>query len=207
MSRPTVTEAQPREKGPPACQGARTRWWAAMLMAWVSIQILAAGPVMAEVARAGPTTKVRQELVGPAPVAASPAPARPMLDDLFPYRHERTGWPRYIPNGWVVFGFGGQFLFFMRFVVQWYVSEKRKRVTVPLSFWYLSIAGSLTIFIYAAHRRDIVFVTAQLLACVIYVRNLMLIYRRRRALGEKTSPGAPPAKLDDGTTQDGTGMP
>lgn len=102
-----------------------------------------------------------------------------MLDDLFPHLHERKDLWRYAPNGWILFGFGGQFLFFMRFVVQWYASEKRKRVTVPVAFWYISIVGSLTIFIYALHRRDIVFMTAQLLACLIYVRNLMLIYRRR----------------------------
>lgn len=112
-----------------------------------------------------------------------------MLDDLFPRWHERDDWLRFAPNGWILFGFGGQFLFFLRFVVQWYVSEKHKRVVVPVVFWYISIAGSATIFVYAMHRRDIVFMTAQLLACVIYVRNLMLIYRRSAgdadALGER----------------------
>ncbi len=116
----------------------------------------------------------------PLPPAQHVQPAgRSMLDDLFPHLHERKDLWRYAPNGWILFGFGGQFLFFMRFVVQWYASEKRKRVTVPVAFWYISIVGSLTIFIYALHRRDIVFMTAQLLACLIYVRNLMLIYRRR----------------------------
>jgi len=103
-------------------------------------------------------------------------------DEFFPHWNERSDWRRYLPNGWILFGFGAQFLFFMRFAVQWYVSEKQKRVTVPVVFWYISIAGSLSILIYALRdfrAKDSVFVAGQLLACAIYVRNLMLIYRRR----------------------------
>lgn len=123
-------------------------------------------------------------------------------DDVFPYWHTRSGWRKYRPNGWVLFGFGGQFLFMMRFVVQWFVSERRKRVTVPVAFWYISIAGSLTILVYAVHREDIVFIAGQGLACAIYVRNLMLIYRRRRDVHAKRD-GRRAEMVDDGTLQDG----
>jgi lipid-A-disaccharide synthase-like uncharacterized protein len=86
---------------------------------------------------------------------------------------------------WVWFGFGAQGLFAMRFVWQWIVSEKRRRSTIPVAFWYLSLSGGLTLFFYAAHRHDLVIMAGQLLACVIYIRNLMLIHgraaRRRRA--------------------------
>lgn len=83
---------------------------------------------------------------------------------------------------WFWFGMTAQFVFFMRFVVQWIVSEKRRRSTVPVAFWYLSIVGSLALLVYAAHERDPVIMAGQLLACVIYVRNLMLIsdWRKRR---------------------------
>lgn len=80
---------------------------------------------------------------------------------------------------WVIFGFFAQFIFFLRFAVQWWASEKEKRSVVPVSFWYLSIVGSVMILIYAIKREDIVFITAQFLALFIYVRNIML---RRKEL-------------------------
>ena len=74
----------------------------------------------------------------------------------------------------VLFGFFAQFIFFLRFVVQWYASEKNKRSMIPMSFWYLSILGSILICIYSFFRHDIVFITATILSTVIYVRNIML---------------------------------
>jgi lipid-A-disaccharide synthase-like uncharacterized protein len=76
-------------------------------------------------------------------------------------------------NPWVIVGFFGQFIFFLRFIVQWLASEKEERVVVPLMFWYLSIGGSIIILIYSIHIRDIVFSTAQVASIFIYVRNLM----------------------------------
>ncbi len=75
---------------------------------------------------------------------------------------------------WVIFGFLAQFVFFLRFAVQWWASEKEKKSVVPLSFWYLSIVGSVMILVYAIRREDIVFITAQFLALIIYIRNIML---------------------------------
>ena len=87
-------------------------------------------------------------------------------------------------NPWVLFGFGAQFCFMMRFVVQWISSERRKRSHVPVAFWYLSLAGGLMLFTYAVHRADPVFILGQGLGCFIYVRNLMLIHRRGWAKAE-----------------------
>ncbi len=75
---------------------------------------------------------------------------------------------------WVLFGFFAQFIFFLRFAVQWFHSEKAKRSIIPLSFWYLSIVGSILILIYSIQRQDIVFITAQILSLFIYVRNIIL---------------------------------
>jgi lipid-A-disaccharide synthase-like uncharacterized protein len=77
-------------------------------------------------------------------------------------------------NPWVVFGFFGQFVFFMRFILQWITSEKKHQVVVPMSFWWLSIGGSILILIYSIHIKDIVFATAQVASLFIYVRNMML---------------------------------
>jgi lipid-A-disaccharide synthase-like uncharacterized protein len=76
-------------------------------------------------------------------------------------------------NPWVLIGFFGQFIFFMRFIVQWLVSEKHERVVIPKSFWYLSILGTLIILVYAVHIHDIVFTVAQVASLFIYARNLM----------------------------------
>lgn len=80
---------------------------------------------------------------------------------------------------WVLFGFLAQFVFFLRFVIQWVVSEKAGETRIPVMFWYLSIAGALMIFAYAVHRKDIVFMSGQVVGLVIYFRNLVIFYRNR----------------------------
>jgi lipid-A-disaccharide synthase-like uncharacterized protein len=91
----------------------------------------------------------------------------------------------------VLFGFAGQFVFFLRFVVQWFASERRGHVHIPVAFWYLSIAGGIILLTYAVLRRDLVFSTAQALSLLIYLRNLMLIYRPRvRPATQQADPGA-----------------
>jgi lipid-A-disaccharide synthase-like uncharacterized protein len=80
---------------------------------------------------------------------------------------------------WLLVGFGGQALFMGRFVIQLLVSERSGRSVIPISFWYLSIAGALVLLVYAAHRRDPVFVAGQGLGVAIYLRNLHLIRAER----------------------------
>ena len=87
---------------------------------------------------------------------------------------------------WFLFGMGAQAIFFLRFVVQWAVSERRKRSTIPIAFWYLSLVGGMATFVYACHEAQPVFMLGQLLACVIYVRNLMLIYAHADRLRQRT---------------------
>lgn len=82
---------------------------------------------------------------------------------------------------WVVFGLLGQFLFGSRFIVQWVASERKKASYIPIVFWYLSLIGGLVTTIYAIHRRDPVFIIGQGAGLFVYVRNLMLIYRRSDA--------------------------
>jgi lipid-A-disaccharide synthase-like uncharacterized protein len=84
-------------------------------------------------------------------------------------------------HGWTALGFIGQLFFSARFVVQWVASEIRKRSTVPVSFWFLSIAGSLVLLAYAIHKKDPVFIVGQSAGLLVYSRNLMLIRRSRGA--------------------------
>ncbi len=82
---------------------------------------------------------------------------------------------------WLSVGFVGQAFFSMRFVVQWIASEKRKESVIPLSFWFFSIGGGLTLFTYALHRLDPVFILGEGAGIFIYSRNLYLISARGRA--------------------------
>ena len=75
---------------------------------------------------------------------------------------------------WLILGLGAQGMFSARFLVQWIVSEKRKQSTMPKLFWYLSLAGSTLLLVYAIHRRDPVFILGQSFGSMVYVRNLML---------------------------------
>ena len=77
-------------------------------------------------------------------------------------------------NPWVIFGFAAQFIFFTRFVVQWYASEKKKRTVVPKVFWHLSLVGTLMILVYSIYRQDIVFIVASSLNFLLYLRNLQI---------------------------------
>jgi lipid-A-disaccharide synthase-like uncharacterized protein len=82
---------------------------------------------------------------------------------------------------WVIIGLFGQFLFMMRFVVQWLASERAKRSVLPVAFWFFSIGGGVVLLIYSLQRMDPVFIAGQALGLIIYIRNLMLIVRNKRA--------------------------
>ena len=86
---------------------------------------------------------------------------------------------------WVILGFVGQSIFTARFVVQWIVSEKKGESVLPVSFWFLSIAGSSIVLIYAVYRRDPVFIFAYGFGNFIYFRNLILVYRKKREMEAK----------------------
>lgn len=95
-------------------------------------------------------------------------------------------------NLWVVFGLAGQLLFGSRFIVQWIASERRKVSYIPIVFWYLSLSGGIITLIYAIHIRDTVFTLAQGAGLMVYLRNLMLIYR-----GKHAQPSAAQTVTDD----------
>jgi len=81
---------------------------------------------------------------------------------------------------WKVVGWIGNVVFSCRFVVQWYVTEKRKQVVVPQAFWWLSLIGALTLLCYSIRQRDSVFIFAYAFSWFPYMRNLV-IHRRNKA--------------------------
>jgi len=80
---------------------------------------------------------------------------------------------------WLGIGFFGQSLFFSRWVLQWFVSEKKSESQIPVSFWYMSLAGSVIVLAYAIHKVDLVFIAGQSVGTLVYVRNLILIHRAK----------------------------
>ena len=89
---------------------------------------------------------------------------------------------------WLIIGFVGQTFFFMRFLIQWLVSEKRGESTIPIAFWYCSIGGSVVLLSYAIHKQDPVFILGQSVGSFIYIRNLTLIARKQKTVEESQQP-------------------
>ncbi len=85
-------------------------------------------------------------------------------------------------NQWLIIGFVGQALFGARFIIQWIVSEKKGESTIPLAFWYCSIGGAVVLLSYAIYKEDPVFIVGQSLGSIVYVRNLILIDRKRKSM-------------------------
>ncbi len=82
---------------------------------------------------------------------------------------------------WLAVGLAGQIMFTSRFLVQWITSERRGASVVPTAFWWLSVAGGLTLLAYSFWRMDPVFILGQSMGLVVYARNLMLIRRGKVA--------------------------
>ena len=93
----------------------------------------------------------------------------------------------FFPNGirtneaiLLIIGFVGQGLFSARFLIQWVVSEKKRESVIPLPFWYFSLLGGITLFIYAFSKKDLVIMVGQGTGILIYTRNLYLIHRKQK---------------------------
>lgn len=96
---------------------------------------------------------------------------------------------------WTIFGLCGNILFSSRFFVQWYVSEKLGRSVIPVSFWYLSLVGSVVTSIYAIHLGSVPYILGVLPPTFIYARNLILIARGKNKL--PPDPGADEVNAPD----------
>lgn len=72
-------------------------------------------------------------------------------------------------------GIVSQIIFTLRFVYQWWYSERLKLSKLPKGFWILSLFGSLLIFTYAVFRKDPVLMVGHTFGIIIYIRNLHLL--------------------------------
>jgi lipid-A-disaccharide synthase-like uncharacterized protein len=84
-------------------------------------------------------------------------------------------------SAWKVVGWLGNLVFFSRFFVQWYATEKLRRVVVPTAFWWLSLTGSVLLLIYSLRQQDSVFIFAYAFTWIPYIRNLIIHHRHLEA--------------------------
>ena len=85
-----------------------------------------------------------------------------------------------IPIWLLVLGSIAQLVFTLRFVYQWLYSEKRKKSSLPLGFWWLSLAGACLVLIYAIFRRDPVLLIGHLFGALMYSRNIIIHLNENR---------------------------
>jgi lipid-A-disaccharide synthase-like uncharacterized protein len=71
-------------------------------------------------------------------------------------------------------GLIAQILFSARLLMQWVVSERKRQVISPASFWTTSIIASVLLMVYGVLREDLVIIGGQLISYFIYLRNLHL---------------------------------
>lgn len=78
----------------------------------------------------------------------------------------------------------GQTVFFLRFLIQWVVTELKHKSVIPASFWRLSIIGVILHGSYFFHRGDWLLAFGTVVDAVPYIRNLWLIRRYPPATDE-----------------------
>jgi len=82
-------------------------------------------------------------------------------------------------NLWEAIGWTGNAAFFSRFLVQWWASERARRSVVPVSFWWLSLIGTLTLGVYTFERGEPILLFSFAINGAIYLRNLWLMVGHR----------------------------
>src|SRR3954452_18214526 len=81
----------------------------------------------------------------------------------------------------ILVGYLAQALFGMRFVVQWFASERAGHSVVPTTFWIFSIGGGFIRLGYAIKRKDRVFIIGQAFGGCVYLRNSQFIRRQQKS--------------------------
>ncbi len=87
----------------------------------------------------------------------------------------------YFTDPIMIIGGIGQLALNLRFVYQWFVSEKQKTSVLPFGFWFISTWASVLVIVYALfhpiYEIEPVLLVSQGLGIVVYIRNMILASR------------------------------
>lgn len=77
---------------------------------------------------------------------------------------------------WVyILGLLGMAIYGSRIVVQWYISEKHKRVESPGIYWVMSSIGAIMLYVYGYLRKDFSIIFGESLSYYIYMWNISVL--------------------------------
>lgn len=103
---------------------------------------------------------------------------------------------------WKIIGLTGALMFTARWFVQMYFTRKLKRVTMPMGFWYLSVAGSLmTLAYFIWGKNDSVGIIQNAFPMFVALYNVYINVRHRNG----RSPGFPAPAAPEGQRAHGPG--
>jgi lipid-A-disaccharide synthase-like uncharacterized protein len=80
----------------------------------------------------------------------------------------------------ILVGAIGQLLLNVRFIYQWYYSERHNDSILPLGFWVISSFASVMVLGYAFYRLDPVLLVAQGMGILVYLRNIYIHFKAKR---------------------------
>jgi lipid-A-disaccharide synthase-like uncharacterized protein len=89
-----------------------------------------------------------------------------------------------LTNPIIAIGAVGQLMLNLRFIYQWYYSEKQKDSILPLGFWIISSTASIMILSYAFYRLDPVLLVAQGMGIIAYLRNIFIHFRPKATVAD-----------------------
>lgn len=92
-------------------------------------------------------------------------------------------------DAYLLIGLAGMFVWSSRFFISWLESERERKNTLSLTFWWVSLIGSGLMLTYSFIRSEPVFIVSFIFNFIPYVRNIMLI---RRAKSRQAAPVAGP---------------
>ena len=94
-------------------------------------------------------------------------------------------------SSWWVYalGFTAQGLFSARVLVQWLLSEKRRKVVSPSLFWILSLVASVLYVTYGWLRQDFAIMLGQVIGYYVYIWNLWAkgVWQKLGRVGSRTA--------------------
>lgn len=88
---------------------------------------------------------------------------------------------------WDLVGYAGNVVFGSRFLLQWYVSERKKQSVIPKAFWWISLVGTVVMAIYFIGLRNGPGIIGAVPNALVYVRNLQLL--RKEKLAQQAAKG------------------